>query len=368
MPAATVVHLSHPEGGATVEALADGRRRVTVRVAAGAWVPHPSCETGYPLPLLERLLAVKGPAWLCDEVLRDEDPARVEQSVRKTLLSHVPAARLAGARVLDFGCGSGASTAVLARLLPDAEVVGVELDARLVEIARLRVAHQGAGAPTVLHSPAPDRMPDGLGSFDVIYLSAVWEHLLPAERATLPAQLWRLLRPGGVLLLTETPYRWSPVETHSTGFPLVNHLPRPLAARVARRSPRVGDDETWAELLRNGLRGGSVPEVLRTLRAVGDGTPVLLPPLPELAASEEALWLAHGPRTHRRRAVARALTALRRTTGIRALPWLNLAIEKRADSVSSRAAECSRSMPTISTVGHVHESGAAPRLSPGRRR
>jgi 2-polyprenyl-3-methyl-5-hydroxy-6-metoxy-1,4-benzoquinol methylase len=330
MATATTRRLTHPEGSALLQRLPDGRRRVTVTVDdPEAWVRYPTCETAYPDELVERLLDVKGPAWLCDEIMRDEHPDRVELSVRKTLLSHVPQERFAGARILDFGCGSGASTVVLARLFPRAEVVGVELDEALLQIARLRAVHYGVPALELRASPAPDRLADDLGTFDFVYLSAVWEHLLPAERRTLPAQLWRLLAPGGVLFVTETPYRWSPLETHSTGLPLINYLPAVLAGPLARRSPRVGDDESWPTLLRNGLRGATVREILRVLRAAGDGAPAVLDPLPEVAGSEEDLWFANGAPTPSRRAVKHALTAVNRATGAHVMPYLNVAIRKR---------------------------------------
>lgn len=44
-------------------------------------------------------------------------------------------------KVLDFGCGSGASTIILAKNFPKAKVVGIELLQDLVEIANARVLH-----------------------------------------------------------------------------------------------------------------------------------------------------------------------------------------------------------------------------------
>ena len=41
-----------------------------------------------------------------------------------------------GKRLSDFGCGSGASTLCLGAMLPDTEVVGVELNPRNIELAR----------------------------------------------------------------------------------------------------------------------------------------------------------------------------------------------------------------------------------------
>src|SRR4029450_2941918 len=115
-------------------------------------------------------------------------------------------------------------------------------------------------------SPDPNSLPGGIGPFDFVVFSAVYEHLLPAERRILPPLIWRGLSPGGPLFLHETPFRWSPVETHTTGLPLINYLPDRLAHRVACRfSKRVAPGASWQDLLRDGIRGGTTREILDIL-------------------------------------------------------------------------------------------------------
>ena len=76
---------------------------------------------------------------------------------------------------------------------------------------------------------------DNFGSeFDVIQLNAVFEHLVPQERKKLMPDLWQRLRLGGYLVLTETPWRWFPIETHTTGLPFVNYMPDRLALAAVR--------------------------------------------------------------------------------------------------------------------------------------
>jgi methylase of polypeptide subunit release factors len=57
-----------------------------------------------------------------------------------SLFGYVGEEAFAGKRLLDFGCGSGASGLNLARLLPDLEIVGVELLPEFVALARRRAA------------------------------------------------------------------------------------------------------------------------------------------------------------------------------------------------------------------------------------
>ena len=97
-----------------------------------------SHETRYPLELIESIAAVKEFAHICDEMRRDEAEDYVGRNVRQTITSYCPLADLRGKRVLDFGCGMGASTMRLAQLLPDSQITGIELEPHLLNIARKR--------------------------------------------------------------------------------------------------------------------------------------------------------------------------------------------------------------------------------------
>lgn len=310
----------------------DGRRAIAVEPGPGLFVPVRSCETSYPLGLIESVLRVKGPAYLCDEIMRDEDPRYVQHCLDWDLLSYLPAAEFAGQRILDFGSGSGASTMVLARMFNEASLVGIELEGDLVTLARQRADHHGlAGRVQFHHSPTPNTLPSDIGSFDCIVFSAVYEHLLPAERRDVLALLWAQLRVGGTMFLDQTPYRWFPVEMHTTGLPLLNYLPDRIAHRVACRfSKRIGSDPTWPELLRMGIRGGTASEVLGFL-PTHLGRAKLLEPAQRGVRDRIELWYrlssaTRKPRT--KKAMVWAFKALKALTGVTVVPTLSLAIRK----------------------------------------
>jgi len=167
-----------------VQALGDGRRSVVVQDQSDLAGACPEWVTSYPLALIREIYQAKG-AYVCDEIRREEDPVYVEHSIRHEVLGYLEPAEFAGKRVLDFGCGSGASTMVLCRLLPRCHLVGIELEERLLRLARLRALHFGRQDVRFLQSPSGDSFPEGMGRFHYIVLSAVFEHLLPHERREL---------------------------------------------------------------------------------------------------------------------------------------------------------------------------------------
>jgi len=92
-------------------------------------------------------------------------------------------------RVLDVGCGTGYSTALLARLA--AAVVALEEDADLANKAKEALAAVGAARVEVVVGPLIAGWPAG-ATYDVILLNGAAE--------VLPDVLGRQLKPGGRLV------------------------------------------------------------------------------------------------------------------------------------------------------------------------
>lgn len=304
-----------------VERLPDGRHRIAIAPGHGSPDAAMSWTTAYPTELILEIHAQKR-AFVCDEIRREEDPHYVERAIRHEMLGYVEPEAFRGKRILDFGCGAGASAIVMSRVLPPCEIVGVELEERLVKLAALRAACLGRRALRFLVSPSGTAPPAGLGDFDYIVLSAVYEHLLPTERGALLPRLWRHLRPGGVIFINQTPHRYSPIEIHTTGLPLINYLPDAVACWVARRfSPRLKGDEEWPALLRAGVRGATVGEILR---ALGDNAELVQP----RRGDHIDLWYGKLSSRHRwlKAAIWAALKALKPLADVHLVPQLTLAI------------------------------------------
>ena len=100
------------------------------------------------------------------------------------------------ARILDVGCGAGLALPELrARFAPEL-LVGVDSDAALVAQARAA----DAAADVRLGDATKLELADGC--FDLALCHQLLHHLAAPEAAL--AELYRVLAPGGVLLLTES--------------------------------------------------------------------------------------------------------------------------------------------------------------------
>lgn len=335
-PEFTATELLHRDGRITLTDLGNGKRRLQAEVwESGIHIRRAVWDTAYPDELIRTILDSKGPEFVCDEIMRDEDPTYIRPHLELTVTAHFDAWDFAGAEVLDFGCGAGASTVILSSLLPGSTITGVELSGRNLAIARGRAQLYGLSRTRFLLSPNGSRLPEGIGPFRAIMLSAVFEHLLPAERETVMPMLWRMLEPGGVLFIDETPSRWFPLETHTTGLPFINYLPDGWAATYARWcSSRIGWDDSWEMMQRNGIRGGSVREILGLLPAA-DGRPVLVEPRRLGIESALDLWArgyagAGQPRSLKRNVVPLLRWAARFVESTSLVPYLSLAIRKAA--------------------------------------
>jgi len=325
--------LRHPAGEVWVDELPDGKRRITVQpYSESMFVPRKSCVTSYPAGLIELILNVKGPSYLCDEIARDEDPSYVQALIQSSIWAYVDHGSFANKRILDFGCGCGASTIFLARKCRQTQFVGVELDKSLLTVAAARVEHYGCQNVAFSASPSGDRIPTEIGDFDYIIMNTVYEHLLPNERRLLLPQIWSILKQGGVLFIIGLPYRYSPIEQHTTGLPLLNYFPDKIALAIAHRfSKRVRRDESWASLLRKGIRGGSVLEILNLIRQTCDDEPVLLEPNNLGLHDRVDLWylLSVSSRLPRLKRFLRTLfKMIKRVSGVTLVPYLSLAVRK----------------------------------------
>ena len=104
-----------------------------------------------------------------------------------------------GLRLLDAGCGTGASTAALLAVLPEAEVVALDASAGMLAAA---AAKRWPASVRFVHTRVEDLAEAGVeGPFDGIFAAYLLRNLGDPD-ATL-GRFRTLLRPGGTLALHE---------------------------------------------------------------------------------------------------------------------------------------------------------------------
>ncbi len=135
-----------------------------------------------------------------------------------------------GARVWDVGCGTGATTAHLARL---------GLRASGLDLSRARLAEARAHQPTLgFVRGSADALPCADASLDAVLAECTWSVCAPAGDTL--AEWNRVLRPGGRLVLSDV-YAREPAAP----------MPDLAATACWRRLP--GEVEIWATLQGHGF-------------------------------------------------------------------------------------------------------------------
>jgi SAM-dependent methyltransferase len=101
---------------------------------------------------------------------------------------------------LDLGCGQGQALPLLAERLRPELVIGVDADVRLLR--RARAEADACDCAVQLLECDARRLPLGDGAVDLAFCHQTLHHV--RDQAGVLAELHRVLRPGGVLLLAES--------------------------------------------------------------------------------------------------------------------------------------------------------------------
>ncbi|QNI06236.1 methyltransferase domain-containing protein [Mycobacterium kubicae] len=114
-----------------------------------------------------------------------------------------------GLRLLDAGCGTGASTAALLAVAPEAEIVAVDASRGMLYAAQ---AKDWPPSVRFVHTPIEDLAEHGItGPFDAILAAYLVRNLADPDAQL--REFRSLLRPGGTLAVHEYSVRDSAVAT-----------------------------------------------------------------------------------------------------------------------------------------------------------
>ncbi|MCE7975280.1 MAG: class I SAM-dependent methyltransferase [Leptolyngbya sp. PLA1] len=172
---------------------------------------------------------------------------------------------LARSAVVEIGCGTGSSTAALAPHV--AHIQAYDIAPASVAAAQSRLAILGLSerADCTCFEPksllatmvSRARVCAGVGGsshpqVDIVLIYAVLEHQTVSERLETLRVCWEVLRPGGVLVVADTPNRLTYWDAHTSELPFYHMLPDSIALPYAARSPRAGLRDSIAEVRAKG--------------------------------------------------------------------------------------------------------------------
>lgn len=247
----------------TVSELKDNKRLVRVSsLKNDAYFPREtSIVTDYPIEFIQDLFELKG-IYLSDELHRET--VSIPHRLGSILKAHDITTGDKDLSIIDFGSGCSSSTLAIASNFKYCKITCVELEKDSIELAKKRITHHQLDNIEFICPDNPNELPDTVkkNTYDICVLSAVVEHLMPEERKRLLPKLWDLIKPGGHVLIYETPHRWFPMEVHTTSLPFMNYLPLMIAAPMGiimtkKNRERGGTDA----MLRAGFRGTSLSEM-----------------------------------------------------------------------------------------------------------
>lgn len=104
------------------------------------------------------------------------------------------------ARILDAGCGQGLAFGLLEQHFQPATITGIDIDAAQIEKA-ISAANQLATPTAAQHANASSPT-FATGSFDIILCHQLLHHT--SQQVETLREFYRLLRPGGILLVGES--------------------------------------------------------------------------------------------------------------------------------------------------------------------
>ncbi|MBO1330707.1 methyltransferase domain-containing protein [Streptomyces sp. VRA16 Mangrove soil] len=178
--------------------------------------------------------------------------AHLRRSARR--LGHRAPGR--GLRVLDLGCGTGASTAALLSVLPEAEITAVDASAGMLERA---AAKPWPSTVTFVHTSAEHLdHPLVRGPFDAVFAAYLFRNT--ADASPVLSAVHDLLAPGGRLAVHE--YTLSGKHRHRAVWTAV-------CAGLLPVTTALGDGALYRHLWRSVIEFDTADRFSRRLTATG---------------------------------------------------------------------------------------------------
>jgi ubiquinone/menaquinone biosynthesis C-methylase UbiE len=132
----------------------------------------------------------------------------IVRDVRYKLLLIEQANIQPGQKVLDLGCGTGTLALMAKKAQPNADVIGLDADSQMLEMAVEKSASQNIEVK--FDVGFTDKLPYPDASFDRVLSSIMIHHLKTPEKEQTAREVFRVLKPGGELHIIDfgKPVTW----------------------------------------------------------------------------------------------------------------------------------------------------------------
>ena len=119
--------------------------------------------------------------------------------------------------ILDLACGPGGWVLEVAREHPDIRVIGIDISRSMIQFAQAQATSRGYGNASFMVMDVKQPLAFEDASFDLVNERTLFGVMAPGEWPQLLAECKRVLRPGGIIRLTE-------LEMPETTSPALNEL------------------------------------------------------------------------------------------------------------------------------------------------
>lgn len=118
-----------------------------------------------------------------------------------------------GMRLLDCGCGSGATTLALAERVRPGGIIGIDIQIAGLEAAHSKAQERGLNAAFI--EAHVDALPFGPAQFDGIFAHGLFEHLMHPTQVL--RELRRVMKPGAFIALRSLDWGGFVMEPYDEG-------------------------------------------------------------------------------------------------------------------------------------------------------
>lgn len=162
-------------------------------------------EAAFEAESATEVMAVR--TWKDEDITREAALERMKTNIMNNILEYCKAMQITNIKkILDVGCSVGVSTRWLAETFPSASITGMDLSPYFLSVAELQERQRcGEQAQRRIMYKHGNGESTGLPSESMDLVNVQYTiHECPAEATTnIVKEAWRLLRQGGVLILTD---------------------------------------------------------------------------------------------------------------------------------------------------------------------